>query len=325
MDDNTRRIGPWTVPALGVGTWAIGGEWDFDGRPAGWGTVDDAESTAALRAAYDGGVRLFDTADVYGAGHAERVLGAAVAPFRDEVVITTKVGLVFDEASRTGAGHDLSADHIRRACEDSLRRLGTDHIDVYQVHPGDAGPPEVAVAAFEELLAAGKIRAYGTSATDPDHIAAVAAGGHAVSVQQELNVFGADEPALAACEKFDLAVLARSPLAMGLLTGKYTAPTQLDAGDVRRNTPYWTWFDDGAMAGWLARLDAVRDVLTSGGRTLTQGALAYVWGRSERAIALPGVRTAAQARDLAGALEHGALSAAQVEQVDALAGTPSKV
>ena len=323
MDQNTRRIGPWTVPALGVGTWAIGGTWDFDGRPAGWGAADDAESTAALRAAYEGGVRLFDTADAYGAGHAERVLGAAVAPFRDEVVITTKVGLLFDEATRSGAGSDVSAAHIRTACEDSLRRLGTDHIDVYQIHPGDAGPPEEAVAAFEELLAAGKIRAYGTSATDPDHIAAVAAGGHAVSVQQELNVFGADEPALAACEEFDLAVLARSPLAMGLLSGKYTAPAQLDAGDVRRNTPYWTWFDDDAMAGWLARVDAVRDVLTSDGRTLVQGALAYVWGRSARAIALPGVRTAAQARDLAGALEHGALSADQVAQVDALAGAPS--
>ena len=143
-------------------------------RPPGrLGAVDDAQSTAALRAAYDGGVRLFDTADVYGAGHAERVLGAAVAPFRDEVVITTKVGLVFDEVARDGAGHDLTAAHIRRACEDSLRRLGTDRIDIYQIHPGDAGPPEVAVAAFEELLAKGKIRAYGTSATDPDHIAAV--------------------------------------------------------------------------------------------------------------------------------------------------------
>lgn len=322
MEQNTRHIGPWTVPALGVGTWAIGGEWDFDGRPAGWGPADDTESTAALRAAYDGGVRLFDTADVYGAGHAERTLGAAVAPFRDEIVIATKVGLVFEEGSRSGGGSDLSAAHIRRACEDSLRRLGTDRIDIYQIHPGDAGPAETAVEAFEELLAAGKIRAYGTSATDPEHIAAVAAGGHAVSVQQELNVFGADQPALDACDRLDLAVLARSPLAMGLLSGRYTSPDQLPAGDVRRNTPWWTWFDDDAMADWLARLDFVRDILTTGGRSLVQGALAYIWGRSARAIALPGIRTAAQARELAGALEHGPLPADLVVAVDALAGAP---
>jgi aryl-alcohol dehydrogenase-like predicted oxidoreductase len=315
-----RSVGEWSVPALGIGTWALGGDWKFDGEPAGWGAVDDEESVAAVRAAHDGGVRFVDTADVYGCGHAERVVGRAIAPFRDDVLLATKVGLVFDETARTGSGSDLSAAHIRRACEESLRRLGVDHIDVYQIHPGGAGAEQAheVVGAFEDLVAAGKIRAYGTSATDPDVIAVVAAGGHAVAVQQELNVFGADEPALAACERHDLAVLARTPLAMGLLSGKYRSPDQLPAGDVRRNTPWWTFFDDDRMPEWLARLDAVGDVLTSDGRTLVQGALAYVWARSERAVALPGVRTAAQARELVGALDHGPLAADQLAAVDRL-------
>jgi hypothetical protein len=149
VEQQLRPVGPWRVRALGVGTWAPGGDWDFDGKPAGWGPVDDAESVAALRAAYDGGVRFVDTADVYGCGHSERVVGRAVAPFRDDVVIATKVGLVFDEDTRTGAGTDLSADHIRHACEASLRRLGVDHVDILQIHPGDAS-----VAQAEEAVGA---------------------------------------------------------------------------------------------------------------------------------------------------------------------------
>jgi aryl-alcohol dehydrogenase-like predicted oxidoreductase len=329
MDESNtaRRVGEWRVPALGIGTWALGGDWEFDGKPAGWGPVDDDESVAAIRAAYDGGVRLVDTADVYGCGHAERVVGRAIAPFRDDVVLATKVGLVFDEGKRAGAGSDLSAAHIRKACDESLRRLGVEHIDLYQIHPGDADARDAqeVVGAFEELVAAGKVRAYGTSATDPDVIAVVAAGGHGVSVQQELNVFGADEPALAACERHDLAVLARTPLAMGLLSGKYRTPDQLPAGDVRRHTPWWTFFDDARMPQWLARLDAVRDVLTSGGRTLVQGALAYVWARSERAVALPGVRTRAQVRELVGALAHGPLDAEQLAAVDRLLLEPGRM
>ena len=318
-----RTVGPWRVPALGVGTWALGGDWVFDGKPAGWGAVDDEVSIAAIRAAYDGGVRLLDTADVYGCGHSERVVGRSVAPFRDDVVLATKVGLVFDESTRTGAGQDLSPAYLRRACDASLRRLNTDVIDLYLVHPTPA-PNQLTdiVATFEELVAAGKIGAYGTSAPEPDVIAAIAAGEHGVAVQQELNVFSADTAALAACDQLDLAVLARSPLAMGLLSGKYSSPDDLAPGDVRRNTPWWTFFDDNRMAEWLKRIDLVRDVLTSGERSLVQGAIAYVWGRSNRAVALPGVRTVAQAEEQAGALTRGPLTAAQVAEIDALLQPP---
>jgi aryl-alcohol dehydrogenase-like predicted oxidoreductase len=320
--DLARTVGPWTVPALGVGTWALGGEWTFDGRPAGWGSVDDDDSIAAIRAAFEGGVRLLDTADVYGCGHAERIVGRAIASFRDDVVLTTKVGLVFDEATRTGAGQDVSPAYVRRACDASLRRLGTDVIDLYLVHPT---PPvnqlPDLVAAFEGLVAAGKIRTYGSSSQEPEVIDALGSGQHGVAVQQELNVFTADSAALAACERLDLAVLARTPLAMGLLSGKYSSPPDLAPGDVRRNTPWWTFFDDDRMTEWLTRIEQIRDILTSGGRSLVQGALAYVWGKSDRAVAVPGIRNVAQAEEQAGALAHGALTPTEVAEIDALLQT----
>ena len=218
-----RTVGQWQVPGLGAGTWALGGPWEFAGAPAGWGEVDDEVSIAAIRAAYEVGVRLFDTADAYGCGHAERVLGKAVAPFRDDVVIATKVGLVFNEDTHSGEGIDVSPAYLRRACEASLDRLGTDHIDLYQLHPGEvtADQAPAVVEVFDELAAEGKIRSYGTANESPDVIEVFAAGTGCVAVQQQLNVFSANEDALARCEAHDLAVLARSPLAMGFLSGKY--------------------------------------------------------------------------------------------------------
>jgi aryl-alcohol dehydrogenase-like predicted oxidoreductase len=130
------------VSALGLGCWAIGGPWTFNGRPAGWGEVDDDESVRAIRHALDLGVTLFDTADVYGCGRSERVLGQALAGRRDDVVIVTKVGNLFDEQTRTGGGTDLSPAYLRRACDASLRRLDTDRIDVYLIHDGLAGPED---------------------------------------------------------------------------------------------------------------------------------------------------------------------------------------
>jgi aryl-alcohol dehydrogenase-like predicted oxidoreductase len=315
-----RTVGEWQVPALGAGTWALGGRWTFAGIPSGWGDVDDDVSIAAVRAAYEGGVRLFDTADAYGCGHAERVLGDALAPFRDDVVIATKVGLVFDEATRSAAGIDVSPAYLRSACEASLRRLGTDRIDLYQLHPGEvtADQAPAVVEVFDQLVADGKIRSYGTANEAADVIDVFAAGAGCVAVQQQLNVFGANEEALARCEAHDLAVLARSPLAMGFLSGKYHSRDQLASGDVRRETPYWDYFTEAGMPRWRQRLAAIREELRSGGRTLVQGALAYVWGRSPRAIALGGIRTPEQASEQADALGYGPLTSAQVSRIDAL-------
>src|SRR5215208_4977974 len=166
-----------SVSALGAGCWAIGGPWQFDGRPAGWGMVDDDDSIRAIHKALDLGITLFDTADVYGCGHSERVLGQGLAGVRDQVVVATKFGLVFDEQRRTSSGVDVSPDYIRRACEASLRRLGTDRIDLYQLHPGevDVAAAEPVLATLDQLVAEGKIVHYGTAVEAPEMVRAFAA------------------------------------------------------------------------------------------------------------------------------------------------------
>ena len=146
--------------ALGMGCWAIGGPYHGNDEQYGWGTVDDAESTRAIHRALDLGVTLFDTASSYGAGHSERVLGAALRGRRDQVIIATKWGNTFDEATRTATGRDGSAAYTRRSAEESLQRLGTDYIDVYQLHIGDMPTADALdlVDTLESLKAEGKIR-----------------------------------------------------------------------------------------------------------------------------------------------------------------------
>src|SRR5215813_5035937 len=145
------------VSEIGFGCWAIGGPFTMDGRPDGWGAVDDGESVAAVRRAMHLGITFFDTADVYGAGHSEEVLGRALAGHRDEVVIATKFGYTFDAGRRVIAGEDTSPGYIRRACQASLRRLGTDRIDLYQLHVGDlaAGRAQEVAGTLDELAADG--------------------------------------------------------------------------------------------------------------------------------------------------------------------------
>jgi len=313
------------VSALGLGCWAIGGPWTSGGRPAGWGEVDDDESIRAIRAALDLGVTLFDTADVYGCGHSERVLGRALAGRRDEVTIVTKAGNVFDEQTRTAAGKDVSPDYLRRACDASLRRLDTDRIDVYLIHDGIAGPDEVpaVVDTLEELVAAGKLRWYGSSISDPAIVRAMAAGPHMVAAEHELNVLRGELETLGVAEELGLASLNRTPLAMGLLSGRYRPDALPAADDVRRNGPWWDFFDaGGAMERHLERIAEARDELTADGRSLVQGALAWIWGHSPATLPLPGFRTVAQVQENAGAAERGPLPAERMERIREILGAP---
>ncbi|TDD39134.1 aldo/keto reductase [Nonomuraea terrae] len=312
------------VSSIGFGAWAIGGPFVSGGKPAGWGEVDDDESVAAVHRALDLGVTFFDTADVYGTGRSERVLSRALAGRRDEVVIATKFGNVFDPATRTVIGRDVSAAYIRQACRASLERLGTDRVDLYQLHIGDAPLERVddMIAALEDLVAEGLIRSYGWSTDDPARAAAFARGPHCAAVQHQLNVLNDAPEMLAACDAHDLASVNRGPLAMGLLSGKYGPDTRLPMDDVRGDSPPWMrYFADGRPAPeFLAKLDAIRDVLTSGGRTLAQGALGWLLARSERTVPIPGIRTVAQAEQNAGALQHGPLDETQLRQIDELLG-----
>jgi aryl-alcohol dehydrogenase-like predicted oxidoreductase len=327
MTTMTRPLGRSRIPvsALGFGCWAIGGPFWERGRPLGWGEVDDEESVRAIHAALDLGVTFFDTANVYGAGHSERVLGRALAGRRDQVVIATKFGNLSDERTREMTGSDGTPDGVRRQLADSLRRLGTDHVDLYQLHLGDF--PIVAalelVPVLDELVSRGEIRAYGWSTDFPDRATAFAMASHSVTaIQHDFSVLSDSHGVLAVCERFDLASINRGPLAMGLLTGKYTADSRLGADDVRGVSPEWMeYFQDGRpSADFLARLDAVREALRTGGRTLAQGAIGYLWGRSDRTIPIPGCRTVAQVEENAGALAFGPLTKDQVAEVDTLLG-----
>ncbi|MFI5676311.1 aldo/keto reductase [Streptomyces cellulosae] len=326
--ETTRTLGRTgiEVSALGFGCWAIGGEWQgTDGEPLGWGKVDDEESVRAVRRALDLGVTFFDTADTYGAGHSERVLGRALGKRRDDVVVATKWGNVFDEETRTRTGVDDSPAYARRALTASLRRLGTDHVDLYQLHISDADLDRAAELrdTSEEFVREGLIRAYAWSTDDPARAAVFAEGEHCTAVQHAINVLQDAPEMIALCEESNLASVNRSPLAMGLLTGKRRSGETLEAGDIRSRPPVWLQgFEAGSGADpeWLGRVDALRDVLTSGGRTLAQGALAWLWARSPRTVPIPGFRSVAQAEQNAGALEKGPLTAGQLTEVDRILG-----
>ncbi len=315
---NTRRLGDRQVSALGFGCWAIGGPFsDAEGKPLGWGEVDDDESIAAVHKALDLGVTFFDTADVYGAGRSERVLGRALGKHRDEVVVASKWGNVFDEDTKVLTGTDNSVEHMRKAIRATLSRLGTDYLDLYQLHTAPSVADAEALAdAAEEMVKDGLIRGFAWSTDDPERAAAWAGRPGYVAVQHECSVLHDAPEMLDLCERHDLASVNRTPLAMGLL-GRRDSSRPATGADIRSAAPEWLrFFTDGVpTAEWAATVDSLRDILTSDGRTLAQGALAWVWARSERTIPIPGFRNVAQAADNAGALAHGPLRPEQMTEI----------
>ncbi|WP_089157308.1 aldo/keto reductase [Micromonospora sp. NBS 11-29] len=322
----TRRLGRSgiEVSAIGMGCWAIGGPLWAGEQPLGWGEVDDDESIRTVHRALDLGATLFDTSSNYGAGHSERVLGRALAGRRDRAVIATKFGYPTDEATRQAAGEDGTPDYARRSLEGSLRRLGTDHADLYQLHLGGLPVPQALdlVDTLEGLVTEGKIRAYGWSTDDPAAARAFAeAGPHCAAIQHDQSVLRDNAAMLAVCEEFDLASLNRGPLAMGLLTAKYQdAPAARGGDDVRGVAPEWlTWFTDGVpRADWADRVAQVREALTADGRTLAQGALGWLLARSPQTLPIPGCRTVGQAEENIGTLAYGPLPEASFAEVERL-------
>lgn len=310
----SRRLGRSNleVSALGMGCWAIGGPMAAGTQSLGYVGADDRESRRAIRLAVERGVNLFDTADAYGAGHSERLLGEVLPEYPD-VLVATKFGNTIDEQTRQLTGVDVTPTYVRDALQASLSRLRRDQIDLYQLHTPDvtADQAEDLVAVLEELVTAGQLRWWGVSTDDQEKAALFASAPHCTAMQIQLNVFDDNPAMLQLCAEHDLAALCRSPLAMGLLGGRYGAASNLPADDVRGRQPEWLrWFQGGRPAPeFLAQLDTVRDTLTGNGRTLAQGALAWIWAHDERAIPLPGFRNGAQVEENTAALLLGALSA----------------
>ncbi|MGA9760947.1 MAG: aldo/keto reductase [Gaiellaceae bacterium] len=315
------------VSALGLGCWGISGTWTWQGRQIGYGRIDEKESIRAIRAAIDLGVSFFDIGDCYGAGRGERTLGKAIAGRTGEVVVSTKFGNVFDEARSELVGENVTPSYIRTACEESLRRLGLDRIDLYQLEiwslPRAAA--EQVAETLEELKAEGLIRAYGWSTDDLDCARVFAGKPGCSALEHDLNVFRDAAELLAICDEHNLASINRAPLAMGILSGKFSRDSMLPDDDVRGQLgPEWYphYFQAGRpLSELLEKIEAVREVLTSDGRTLVQGALAWIWARSERTVPIPGFKSVKQAEENARALEFGPLNAAQMSQVaEILAG-----
>lgn len=307
------------ISPMGLGCWAIGGPWKWLDGEGGWGDIDDNESVRAIHAALDLGINFFDTAANYGTGDSERILARALEGKRDNAVIATKFGFNVDEANKQVTFRkDDHLLHVRRECEDSLRRLNTDVIDLYQLHVWDYPIEKVPAMLdiLEGLVKDGKIRYYGWSTDSAEGAREFAKGKHCVSIQHDLNVVLDDPMMLTACEELNLASVNRSPLARGALSGKYSKGSTFPQNDVRNDS----WSKDHFFAPTLDQLEKIREILTSNGRTLVQGALAWIWARSEKTVPIPGFKTVAQVEENAKAMQFGPLTKEQMKEIDSLLG-----
>jgi aryl-alcohol dehydrogenase-like predicted oxidoreductase len=313
------------VSALGMGCWAIGGPWDWaqpgsEPFPVGWGNTDDEESIRAVHAALDLGINFFDTAANYGAGHSEVLLGRALTGNRDNVVIATKFGHIVNEEQKTVySAPSQIIKNVRIDVENSLRRLQTDYIDIYQLHEGKYDPALALElqSILEELVSAGKIRWYGWSTDIVDSARAFASGAngeHCTSIQFRLNAIYDNPGMRKVCADFDLAGINKDPLNKGFLTGKFNASTTFPENDNRSD---WD-FSREDLQNRLKLVDELRDILTSNGRTMAQGALAYIWALDERMVPIPGFKSVKQVTENAGALQYGPLTESQVKDVQAI-------
>ncbi len=315
MTESTRLLGRSgiEVSPLGMGCWAIGG--------GAWGKVDDSESKRALRRAYDLGITFFDTANIYGKGHSEKLIAEALSDVREKLVIATKFGYTFEEEdAEEDYSQSTTLNSIRQSCEASLRRLNTDYIDLFQFHINEYDPDRAFEVrdSLEILVREGKIRAYGWSTDFPEGVPTFAEGEFCTAVQLELNVLADNPIMISVAEALNLALINRGPLAMGLLTGKFKTGARLPTDDIRGpNSPAWMKFFQAGEPNpeFLTKLESVREILQSNGRTLSQGALAWLWARSPLTVPIPGFKTVAQVEENCGAITFGALTAEQMTEI----------
>jgi aryl-alcohol dehydrogenase-like predicted oxidoreductase len=208
----------------------------------------------------------------------------------------------------------VADDYVRKACDASLRRLGTDHIDLYFFHWKEYSPGLAAdlVPVLEELVDENKIRYYGWSTPYVEQASVFTQGEHCTSMQCNYNIFERNPGMLAHCRENDLGTVARGPLAMGILTGKYSKDSRMPENDVRSS---WN-LKEGRIAQQLEMLEATRDILTRDGRTLPQAALGWLWALSPQVVPIPGFKTVKQMEENFSALEYGPLSQRQMQEIE---------
>jgi aryl-alcohol dehydrogenase-like predicted oxidoreductase len=312
-------VGP-EVGVIGLGCMGMTYAYDM-GSPR-----DEVTSIAVIRRAVDLGVTLVDTADVYGPFTNEELVGRALTDsYRERAVLATKVGLVVDPDSGTtppGTTKNGRPEHVRAAIDASLRRLGTDHVDLWQLHRVDPEVPiEETWGAMAEAVAAGKVLRLGLSEVTVDEITRAAAVHPVTSVQSELSLWTRDPLAgvLPHCEAHGIAFLPFSPLGRGFLAGRFSSFDELPQDDFRRRLPR---FQQEALRANLAIVDRVQQVAERVGVSPAQVALAWVLARGRYVVPIPGTKTPRYLTDNAGAadVQLGDDDLAELDAVPAASG-----
>lgn len=314
------------ISTVGLGCWAIGGWW--------WGGTDKEKSIAAIRKALDIGMNFIDTAPAYGWGLSEQIVGEALKGRRDEAVLATKCGLIWDreegefffEAEGNRVHRCLKKESIIQECEESLKRLQTDRIDLYQCHwPHKATPREETMEAMMTLLEQGKIRAVGVSNFTAAMHAECRKAGPLHSSQPRYSMLdrGIEADVLPYCRKNKVAVVVYSPLEQGILTGKVTPDRKFPEGDLRVAQP---WFREKNLSRVLAMLDNIRPIADKHGKSLAQLAIAWVLSQPAITAAIVGARNPEQVEHNAGGSDWQ-LTKEELDQINAevmVLGGPEK-
>ncbi|WP_370950165.1 aldo/keto reductase [Amycolatopsis sp. cg5] len=257
------------------------------GMSQAYGVRDnDDESVATIHRALELGVTLLDTANVYADGVNEELVGRAIADRRDQVVLATKFGITWTDGGMKARG---GAAYVKQCCEDSLRRLGVDHIDLYYQHRVDPENIEETWGALAELAAEGKIRYAGISEASAESIRRAHAVFSVTALQSEWSLWtrGIEDEVLGVCRELGIGIVPFSPLGRGFLTGNVTSVADLPADDMRRNLPR---FAEGNFERNMAIVEALRALAAERGVTAGQLALAWVSSQGDDVVPIPGTK-----------------------------------